>query len=155
MDLRSDFEADRRLGGSRAGCRPDLDRGGPARRRGGSWRHPADLAGRRQAGWVTAELAFALLAVAVAVVFLASLCALGLAQVRCSDTAAEIAREAARDDLARVAEIRQSLPEATITLEERDGLVVVHLVMLTRPWGSWLPTIQLTAEAQAWSERQR
>ena len=69
--------------------------------------------------------------------------------------AAEIAREAARDDMARVVEIRQTLPNATITLNEQNGLIVVRLVMAAKPWGEWLPAVELKAEAQAWPEHVR
>ncbi|MDR0284900.1 MAG: pilus assembly protein TadE [Propionibacteriaceae bacterium] len=103
---------------------------------------------KRERGFVTVELAFAALGIGLAVVLCAGLVRVSLAQVRCSDAAAEIARQAARDDLDAVRVIKAGLPEAAAVDMARDGdLVVVTVAMDVAPWGSWLPPIRTHARA--------
>jgi len=103
---------------------------------------------KNQRGWVSVEMAFAALGVGVAAVFLVSVIGVGLAQVRCSDAAAEIARQAARDDLGAVQQIKEGLPQdATIQIDRSGDDVVSSVSFDLKPWGAWLPTVQVHASA--------
>jgi len=104
--------------------------------------------GSGQRGWVTAEMAFAGLGAGLALVFCAGVFSIALGQIRCSDAAAEIARQAAREDVAMVNQIESGLPESSSVQVNRDGdFVVVSVSMDFSPWGSWLPAYQVHASA--------
>ncbi len=109
--------------------------------------------GARQAGWVTLELAFAAVGIGVAVVVCAGIFSLALAQLQCEDAAAAIARQAARDDLAAVREIEDTLPDSVTVHTRHEGReLVVSVVGQTRPWGAWLPAWTIQAESRALDE---
>lgn len=102
----------------------------------------------RQRGWVTVEMAFAALGLGLVISLCAGGLGLGLAQIQCHDAASEIARQAARDDLAAVKEVSERLPDSSHVDIRRDGgNVVVTVTISVRPWGSWLPAIQVRSEA--------
>ena len=102
----------------------------------------------KQAGWVTTELAFAALGIGVAVVLCAGILSVCLAQIRCHDAAAEIARQGARDDLAAVQEIESRLPPtATVEISQQGDQVVVSVSLEVRPWGQWLPALTVHSDA--------
>ena len=80
----------------------------------------------RDRGMVTAELAVATLAALVIMLLLSWGIYLMVIQVRCIDTAAEVARQAARGDDAAVARARREAPAgARVQIARSDGLVRV------------------------------
>jgi len=94
-------------------------------------------------------MAFAALGLGMAIVFCVGIASLGLGQIRCSDAAGEIARQAARDDLEAIHEITERLPEsATVTIDHQAKNVVVSVTAELRPWGTWFPSITITGKAQ-------
>lgn len=102
---------------------------------------------RKQAGWVTAEMAFAALGIGAAVVLCAVVLSVCMAQIRCDDAAAAIVRQVARDDLAAAQQIKARLPDAAaVTINQHQGTVVVSVAMELRPV-AWLPPIPVRAEA--------
>jgi len=104
--------------------------------------------GYAQRGWVSVEMAFAAMGIGVAVVFLIGVVSVGLTQIRCSDAAAEIARQAARADLVAVQEIEDRLPEnSTIQITRSGDDVVVSVSVQLTPWGRWLPPFEVHATA--------
>ena len=108
----------------------------------------------RQRGMVTVEIAFAALGLGLALVFCVGVIGLGLGQLRCSDAAGEIARQAARDDLEAIHEIIQRLPESASVDIGLDGdHVVVEVSIDLRPWGKWLPCVQVHATASVAHEK--
>jgi len=114
-------------------------------------KHDKDVSRREKAnqrGWVSVEMAFAALGIGLAAVFLVGIIGAGLTQVRCHDAAAEIARQAARDDLGAVQQIQERLPEASAVTLERSGDDVVASVSIdVRPWGPWLPSFHVHSTA--------
>jgi len=101
-----------------------------------------------QRGWVSVEMAFAALGIGLAAIFLVGVLGVGLAQVRCSDAATEIARQAARDDLGAVQQIKERLSETSMIQITRSGDdVVVAVSMDLKPWGPWLPSFQVHSTA--------
>ena len=127
-----------------------LGRGNPAHSHGKGWK----MTRRTERGWVTVETAFAALGLGVALVLCAGILALGLAQIRCVDGASEIARQAARGDLAAIAEIESRLPQPhEVHIEQEGTQIRVSVWIQMQPWGQWLPPIPLHAQATAVSER--
>jgi hypothetical protein len=97
---------------------------------------------------VTAELALGALGLVAVVFGLTGLFALVIMQIRCVDAAGEIARQAARGDQAAVAQVEARLPAtATVTGETAADVVRVHVAVPMSPWGDWLGTITVTADA--------
>ncbi|MDR2930423.1 MAG: hypothetical protein LBV06_05915 [Propionibacteriaceae bacterium] len=102
---------------------------------------------------MTVEMALAALGVGAALVGCIGGFSAGLAQLRCEDAAAEIARQAARDDRVAVDAIAERLPtDAVVKVESRPSQVHVTVVMDMHAWGEWLPAITLTGEADAQME---
>ncbi|MFZ0529061.1 MAG: TadE family type IV pilus minor pilin [Propionicimonas sp.] len=101
-----------------------------------------------QRGMVTAEIAFASIAAALATVALAWVLAVLALLVRCQDTAAEVARQEARADRSAVARAVKDRPEGARVKIEQDGRKVLVTVALdARPWARWLPSLPLVAAA--------
>ncbi len=100
-------------------------------------------------GMVTAELAVTTLA---AFALLTTMCwgiYLVVTQLRCVDTAAAVARQAARGDTIAVAKAKAAAPSgATIAIDERPSLVTVTVLVRARPLDGWLVTVPLEARAQ-------
>jgi hypothetical protein len=100
-------------------------------------------------GMVTAELAVTTLA---AFALLTTVCwgiYLVVTQLRCVDTAAAIARQAARGDTIAVTKAKAAAPAgATIAIDERPSLVTVTVRVRARPLGRWLVAVPLEARAQ-------
>ena len=113
-------------------------------------RDAAREAGPRGArGMVTAELAVTTLAAFALLVAMCWGIYLIVTQVRCGDTAAAVARQAARDDRAATARARAAAPPgAVVRVERRPQLVTVTVRMTARPLASWLVGVPLTARAQ-------
>ena len=106
-----------------------------------------------QRGWVTAEMAFAALGLGLAIVLCVGGLSVGLAKIRCNDAAAQIARQAARDDLKAVNEIKERLPvTATVAMWREGNWVVVQVSIMIRPWGRYLPSITLKSKASVAAE---
>lgn len=117
---------------------------------GGTSRRGGRGVARRSAqrGWVSVEMAFAALGVGLAAVFLVGVFGVGLAQIRCGDAAAEIARQAARDDLGAVQQIESRLPgDSTVQIGREGDDVVASVSIQLRPWGRWLPSFQVRSTA--------
>jgi len=101
-----------------------------------------------QQGWVSVEMAFAALGIGLAAVFLVGVLGVGLAQIRCSDAAAEIARQTARDDLGAVQQVKERLSGTSSIQISRDGDDVVASVSMDLcPWGPWLPSFRVHSTA--------
>jgi hypothetical protein len=100
-------------------------------------------------GMVTAELAVTTLA---AFALLTTMCwgmYLIVTQLRCVDTAAAIARQAAREDTIAVAKAKAAAPSgATIAIDKRPNLVIVSVRVKARPLARWLVAVPLEARAQ-------
>lgn len=121
-----------------------------------------DLAGlvhrRRRSSWddrgmVTAELSVAILA---ALAVLAMLCwgvSLVVLQLRCVDTAAEVARQSARGDDAAVAHAKQDAPGgAQITVSQRGPVTMVRVELRVEALLPGLPMVPLSSDAQVLTE---
>jgi len=103
---------------------------------------------RRQAGMVTAELAFATLGAAAALALLAWALALVMLLARCNDLAAAVARQEARGDAAAVAKILQQRPVgARVIVRQESTEIFVTVELAARPWADWLPSVPLSATA--------
>ncbi len=111
--------------------------------------HRGTRAGADRRGMVTAELAVTILA---ALALLTMLCwgiYLIVMQLRCEDTAAAVARQAARGDAAAVRKVKAAAPAgATVIVERRRELVTVTVRLSARPLADWLVTVPLSAQAQ-------
>ena len=104
----------------------------------------------REGGWVTVEMAFAALGISLALVFCVGVLQIGLGQIHCNDATAEIARQAARDDLAAVNEVTQRLPDSSsVTIDLEEDRVVVSVSIRLHPWGTWLPSIDVRSTSTA------
>jgi hypothetical protein len=97
---------------------------------------------------VTAELAFASLGAALASVLMAwALTLVGLL-VRCQDTAAEVARQAARSDHSALSRAVSDRPRgASVAITQDAEQVRVRVELAARPWADWLPSVPIAAAA--------
>jgi len=97
---------------------------------------------------VTVELAVTILA---ALALLTTMCwgiYLVVIQLRCVDTAAAVARQAARDDGEGVARARATAPRgASVVIARRPDLVTVTVRVRARPLADWLVAVPLTARS--------
>jgi hypothetical protein len=104
---------------------------------------------RGQRGMVTAELAVATLAALAVLLLLSWGIYLMVMQVRCIDTAAEVARQAARGDDAAVARARREAPAgARIHINRTEALVRVEVRVVARPLATNLAAVPLRADAE-------
>lgn len=103
---------------------------------------------RGQRGMVTIELAIGLLALGLLTVFLGWLVQLGALQVRCIDTAAQVARHVSRGDVsaARLAE-RNAPPGAVVSSDVVSGDVRVRVRVATGFFGIGAITIEGVASS--------
>ncbi len=102
---------------------------------------------------VTAEFAFASLAMAGAVVLIAWFLTLLMLLAQCQSVAAEVARQEARGDHRAALQAQADRPPgATVRVGVARGLVRVEVVLDARPWASWLPAVPLHAEASVLQE---
>lgn len=105
---------------------------------------------------MTAELAFASLALAGAVVLIAWLLTVILMLAQCQSLAAEVARQEARGDGDAAARAMADRPPgAEVRVHSVRGQVRVQVVLDARPWAAWLPGVPLRAEAAVLSEPAR
>jgi len=104
---------------------------------------------REARGMVTAELAVTTLTAFTLLVMMCWAISLVVVQLRCVDTAAAVARQAARGDQAGVARATGNAPRgATVTVQRHRGLVTVTVRVTARPLADWLVTVPLQASAQ-------
>jgi hypothetical protein len=98
---------------------------------------------------VTAELAVATLSALVLATLLCWGIYLVVLQMRCIDTAAEVARQAARGDQAGVQRAKNAGPAgARVTVTTSKAVVAVEVRLSARPFDHWVVTVPLHAEAQ-------
>lgn len=108
-----------------------------------------EIKARDGRGMVTAELAVTTLAAFAVLTMMCWGIYLVVTQLRCVDTAAAVARQAARGDTTAVGKIKAAAPSgATISIDKRPSLVTVIVRVRARPLGRWLPTVPLEARAQ-------
>ena len=70
-------------------------------------------------------------------------------QLRCTDVAAAVARQIARDDQAAADRARAQAPAgATVQVSRRPRLVTVTVRVRAKPLSGWLVTVPLQARAQ-------
>lgn len=111
---------------------------------------------RGQRGMVTAELAVATLAAMAMLLLLSWGIYLMVMQIRCIDTAAEVARQAARDDDAAVSRAKREAPAgATVHIARSEGVVRVKVSVVTRPLARHLAAVPLHAEAEVVPEPEK
>lgn len=97
---------------------------------------------------VTAELAFASLAMVGAVVLIAWLLTLLMLLAQCQSVAGEVARQEARGDRSAAARaIAQRPPGAAVRVSTVRDQIRVQVVLDARPWASWLPSVPLRTDA--------
>src|SRR5215210_8702307 len=85
-------------------------------------------------GMVTAELAVTTLTAFTLLVVMCWAISLLVVQLRCIDTAAAVARQAARGDQAGVAQAKGNAPQgAQVTVQRRPDLVSVTVRVAARP----------------------
>jgi hypothetical protein len=76
-----------------------------------------------------------------------------VAQLRCVDAAAAIARQAARGDATAVGKAKAAAPSgATIKIDNRPTMVTVIVKVKARPLGRWLAAVPLEARSQVLPE---
>lgn len=116
--------------------------------------HPAGLPlGRAERGMVTAELAVATLAALTVMLMLCWMVFVVIMQLRCVDTAAEVARQAARGDAAAVRRAERDAPiGARVTVRSTGPVTVVDVRLDARPPLPNLPKVPLSARAQVVNE---
>ena len=107
--------------------------------------------GRPEAGMVTVEIAFAVMAAAVVALGLAYLIALVIQLGELHAVAGEVARQQARGDVAAAERAERGAPSGTRLQVGRDGGDVVVVAELraagVQPWGRWIPAMPLSARA--------
>ena len=102
---------------------------------------------------VTAEMAVATLAAVTVMIMLSWVIQVVVLQLRCVDTAAEVARQAARGDDAAVRTAERDAPVgAQVTVVSRGGVTSVAVRLHAKPPVRGLPTVPLQAAAQAVNE---
>ena len=98
---------------------------------------------------VTVELAVTTLAAMALLVMMAWGVYLIVMQLRLVDTAAAVARQAARGDRAAVTRLKAAAPPgASVEVDEKADRVTVTVRLSARPLTDWLVTVPLTAQAQ-------
>lgn len=102
---------------------------------------------------VTAELSVALLAALAVLVMLCWAISLVVLQLRCVDTAAEVARQSARGDDAAVSQAKQDAPDgARISVSQRGSITRVRVDLSVKALLPGLPTVPLSADAEVLTE---
>lgn len=104
---------------------------------------------RSDRGVVTVEFAVAIIAALVTLGMLLWGVFLTVVQIRCVDTAAEVARQAARGDKAAVEAASNDAPQgAQIKITNNGGRIVVEVKVLVEPMAKGLPKVPLHAKAE-------
>lgn len=103
---------------------------------------------RDSRGMVTVELAVSTLALLSVLVMACWGVYLLVVQLRCVDTAAAVARQAAREDRAGISRARADAPAgASVVIDRRPDLVTVTVRVSARPWADWLVAVPLAARS--------
>ncbi len=103
----------------------------------------------KERGMVTVELAVATLAALVIMLLLSWGIYLMVVQVRCIDSAGEVARQAARGDDAAVARARREAPAGSrVQISRSEGLVRVTVSVVAKPLTTRLVGVPLRARAE-------
>lgn len=107
-------------------------------------------------GMVTAELAVSTLAVLAVLTMLCWVIYVVVLQVRCMETAGEVARQAARGDRAAVRRAERDAPPGA-HVQVRSGVQTTSVTVRldARPLARWLVVVPLYAEAQVATEPTR
>lgn len=114
---------------------------------------PSRLSCDRQRGMVTAELAVSILTVLVVSVTLSWGVFLLVMQLRCLDTAAQVARQAARGDTAAVRQAKAQAPAGSrVTVSTAGSVTRVEVELTARPLAEWLVSVPLRAHAEVATE---
>ncbi|NYE71616.1 TadE family type IV pilus minor pilin [Microlunatus parietis] len=107
----------------------------------------------RDRGMVTAELAVSILAALALLSLLSWGIGLIVLQLRCGDTAAEVARQAARGDEAGIARAKRDAPDGSVIMIDKSGDTTIVTVRLeARPMSALVPAVPLTASAEVVTE---
>jgi hypothetical protein len=102
---------------------------------------------------VTAELAVATLAALALLTMLCWAIYLVVMQMRCIDTAGEVARQAARKDTAAVQRAKRDAPAgAQVQVTASRSITRVEVRLTARPFAEWLVAVPLSAKAEVVSE---
>lgn len=96
---------------------------------------------------VTAELAMASVGAVALLIILVGVLAIGVQQVHCVDTAAEVARQAARGDEEAESAARGKAPAGATVEVTKEGGFVVATVRLESRLLHWLPAVPLGSTA--------
>lgn len=100
-------------------------------------------------GMVTVELAVTTLAALALLTLMCWGIFLIVVQLQLVDSAAAIARQSARGDVAAVAKLKAAAPTgARVSVEESSSLVTVTVATSARPIAGWLVAVPLVARAQ-------
>lgn len=98
---------------------------------------------------VTAELAVTILAALALLIMMCWGIYLMVMQLRIVDTAAGVARQAARGDRAAVTKIKAAAPSGSVVvLHTQPDLITVTVRLSARPLADWLVAVPLSARAQ-------
>ena len=98
---------------------------------------------------VTAELAVTILTAFTLLIMMVWGVYLVVLQLRCTDVAAAVARQVARNDTAAADRARaQAPPGATVQVSRTPRLVTVTVRVRAKPLSGWLVTVPLQARAQ-------
>ncbi len=104
-------------------------------------------------GMVTAELAVSILAALALLIMLSWGIVLIMLQLQCADTAAEVARQAARGDEAGVDRAKRDAPEGSvITIDQAGGTTTVQVRFTAQSLTKLMPAVPLTASAKVVTE---
>lgn len=108
---------------------------------------------RDQRGMVTAELAMAVMAAIIVLVVMCWAIAIAVLQLRCMDTAAEVARQSARGDQQAAQRAQDDAPAGSrVEVTSAGDRVVVEVSLSARPGGLRIPAVQLRATAETLKE---
>ncbi|MDQ1483528.1 MAG: hypothetical protein QOF35_1604 [Actinomycetota bacterium] len=102
---------------------------------------------------VTAELAIATLAVLAVVTMMCWAIFLLVMQMRCIDTAGEVARQAARGDQTGVQRAERDAPTGVrVSVTTNNQVISVTVRLTARPFSAWLVAVPLHAQAEVVAE---
>ncbi len=104
-------------------------------------------------GMVTAELACGTLVAVIVMIMMVWGVFLAVMQLQCLDTAAEVARQAARGDQQAIDSASNDAPKgAVVTMARQHDAIVVQVSLRATMFGGLLPAVPLKAEAEVIAE---
>lgn len=99
---------------------------------------------------VTVELAMGSLAAVGMLIMMCWVIFVVVQQVRCIDTATEVARQVARGDDAAAQQARKDAPAgAKVTMVEKSDVIRVEVLLEVQPFGDALGSVGVRADAEA------